>query len=32
LVAAGYLLEQDIETSVNYGGRNWDAWARTNGD
>jgi hypothetical protein len=32
LVAAGYLLEEDIETSVNYGGRNWDAWARTNGD
>jgi len=32
LVAAGYLLEEDIETSVTYGGRNWDAWARTNGD
>jgi hypothetical protein len=32
LVAAGYLLEEDIETSVNYGGRNWDAWAGRNGD
>jgi alpha/beta hydrolase family protein len=32
LVAAGYLLEEDIETSVSYGERNWDAWARKNGD
>jgi len=32
LVDAGYLLEEDIETSVAYGERNWDAWAGKNGD
>jgi hypothetical protein len=32
LVDAGYLLEEDIETSVTYGERNWDAWAGKNGD
>jgi hypothetical protein len=32
LVSAGYLLEEDIEKSVSFGGRNWDAWAARNGD
>ena len=32
LVDAGYLLEEDIETSVAYGERNWNAWAGKNGD
>jgi len=27
LAAAGYLLEEDVETSLGFGARMWDAWA-----
>ena len=27
LVAAGYMLEDDVDTSLTYAGRFWDAWA-----
>jgi len=32
LVTAGYLLEEDVETSLRFGARMWDAWAPKNGD
>jgi len=28
LAAAGYLLEEDVETSLAFGARMWDAWAK----
>ena len=27
LAAAGYLLEEDVETSLAFGARMWDQWA-----
>jgi hypothetical protein len=27
LAAEGYLLEEDVETSLGFGARMWDAWA-----
>jgi hypothetical protein len=27
LAAAGYLLQEDVEASLGFGSRMWDAWA-----
>ena len=32
LVTAGYLLEEDVDTSLGFAARMWDAWAPRNGD
>jgi hypothetical protein len=32
LVATGHLLEEDVDTSLAFGARHWDAWAPTEGD